>query len=182
MKSDILIKKHIAEIFKNLSQKKSIEKISIREIAIAAEINRSTFYYHFKDKADLVEWIFKTDIVETFISPTNGGWISNVRNLLETFRDCREFYKQIIAMDSYNNLRKFLYDATRKTTELYIYGRLEEKSIDPARKKFIVDFISSGYVETYIHYLENGCLEDPQWMIDLYRAICEPAIDSAISV
>ena len=62
MKSDILIKKHIAEVFKNLSQKKSIEKISIREIAIAAEINRSTFYYHFKDKADLVEWIFKTEL------------------------------------------------------------------------------------------------------------------------
>lgn len=182
MRSDLLIKKHIAEIFKRMSKKKSIERISIRDIAIAAEINRSTFYYHFKDKADLVEWIFRADIVETFVSPADGGWISNVTHLLETFRECRDFYKQIIALDSYHNLRKFLYDATLKTTESYIEDRLQGKPIDPARKIFIMDFISSGFVETYIHYLENDCREDPSWLIEIYRVIIEPAIDSAISV
>ncbi|MBR0093463.1 MAG: TetR family transcriptional regulator, partial [Lachnospiraceae bacterium] len=58
----------IAGKTKALMRTKSIDKIRITEICRAAEIERSTFYYHFKDKYDLVAWIFfygafKTDII-----------------------------------------------------------------------------------------------------------------------
>ena len=48
----------IAEKMKNLMKKKSLDKIRITEICKEAEIERSTFYYHFRDKYDLVAWIF----------------------------------------------------------------------------------------------------------------------------
>ena len=38
----------IADKMKSLMKKKSIDKIRITEICQAAEIERSTFYYHFK--------------------------------------------------------------------------------------------------------------------------------------
>ena len=58
----------IADKMKDLMKQKPIEKIRVTEICRAAEIERPTFYYHFKDKYDLVAWIFfqsanKTDIV-----------------------------------------------------------------------------------------------------------------------
>ena len=43
---------------KDLMKKKPIDKIRITEICEAAEIERSTFYYHFRDKYELVAWIF----------------------------------------------------------------------------------------------------------------------------
>ena len=48
----------IADKMKDLMKKKPIDKIRITEICKSAEIERSTFYYHFKDKYDLVAWIF----------------------------------------------------------------------------------------------------------------------------
>ena len=39
-------------------KKKPLDKIRITEICQAAEIERSTFYYHFEDKYELVAWIF----------------------------------------------------------------------------------------------------------------------------
>ncbi len=58
----------IADKMKTLMAKKSLDKIRVTEICKAAEIERPTFYYHFKDKYDLVAWIFfydafKTDII-----------------------------------------------------------------------------------------------------------------------
>ena len=58
----------IANKMKELMKHKSIEKIRITEICEAAEIERSTFYYHFQDKYELVAWIFfqaayKTDVI-----------------------------------------------------------------------------------------------------------------------
>ncbi len=48
----------IADKMKDLMKRKPIDKIRITEICEAAEIERSTFYYHFRDKYDLVAWIF----------------------------------------------------------------------------------------------------------------------------
>ena len=47
---------------------KSIDKIRVTEIYKAAEIERPTFCYHFKDKYDLVAWMFCTDAYDTDIS------------------------------------------------------------------------------------------------------------------
>lgn len=53
-----VMKLWIADKMKDLMKKKSIDKIRITEICEAAEIERSTFYYHFRDKYELVAWIF----------------------------------------------------------------------------------------------------------------------------
>ena len=58
----------IADKMRELMKQKPIEKIRVTEICKAAEIERPTFYYHFKDKYDLVAWIFfhsanKTDVI-----------------------------------------------------------------------------------------------------------------------
>ena len=57
----------IADKMKSLMKKKSIDKIRITEICQAAKIERSTFYYHFKDKYELVAWIFFQDADRTTI-------------------------------------------------------------------------------------------------------------------
>ena len=54
-------KKAIAGVFKELLLVKPLHKITINDIAEKCEINRQTFYYHFQDIYDLVEWICQTD-------------------------------------------------------------------------------------------------------------------------
>ena len=47
----------LAESFKELALKQPIEKITIKEITDKAGVIRPTFYNHFQDKYDLLEWI-----------------------------------------------------------------------------------------------------------------------------
>ena len=49
-------KRALEQSLKNLLSKKPITKITINDIAEDCGINRMTFYYHFKDIYDLVEW------------------------------------------------------------------------------------------------------------------------------
>ena len=55
----------IAEHMKQLMAAKPIEKIRVTELCRAAGITPPTFYYHFRDKYDLVAWIFYSDAFET---------------------------------------------------------------------------------------------------------------------
>ena len=50
-------KRALEQSLKNLLLKKPLTKITINDIAEDCGINRMTFYYHFKDIYDLVEWL-----------------------------------------------------------------------------------------------------------------------------
>ena len=43
--------------FKDLLKEKPFNKITVNDIANKCDINRQTFYYHFQDISDLIEWI-----------------------------------------------------------------------------------------------------------------------------
>ncbi len=57
----------IADRMKELMKHKSIDRIRVTDICRAAEIERSTFYYHFQDKYDLVAWILYQSARDTDI-------------------------------------------------------------------------------------------------------------------
>ena len=44
----------LAESFRELAMEKSIERITVREIAENCEYSSATFYRHFRDKYDLI--------------------------------------------------------------------------------------------------------------------------------
>lgn len=58
--SDIT-KRALEKSLKNMMLKKPVNKITINDIAEDCGVNRATFYYHFKDIYDLIEWSCEED-------------------------------------------------------------------------------------------------------------------------
>ena len=93
----------IADKMKDLMKKKSINKIRITEICAAAEIERSTLYYHFKDKYDLVAWIFfqsadQTDIID----------VHDAAAAMKQMKNDMLFYKRAYEDTSQNALWQYM--------------------------------------------------------------------------
>ena len=55
--SDIT-KNALAASLKKLLNRKTLNKITVKDITDDCGVNRQTFYYHFHDVYELVEWIF----------------------------------------------------------------------------------------------------------------------------
>ena len=53
----------LAESFKDLVQDHPLEKITIKNITDSAGVVRPTFYHHFADKYQLIEWILKRELL-----------------------------------------------------------------------------------------------------------------------
>ena len=93
----------IADKMKNLMKQKPIDKIRITEICKVAEIERTTFYYHFKDKYDLVAWIFFQD--------AEGINIIDVRDAAAGLNKMKQdilFYKRAYEDTSQNALWQYM--------------------------------------------------------------------------
>ena len=65
--SSLTTKKAISYALKDLLKTNPFSKITINDIAASCNINKQTFYYHFLDKEDLVEWICKEEMVVSLI-------------------------------------------------------------------------------------------------------------------
>lgn len=52
------LKDRIAAAFLTLIKQKNVDKISVKDLAEHCQISRQTFYYHYQDILEVVEWIF----------------------------------------------------------------------------------------------------------------------------
>lgn len=93
----------IADIMKRLMKSKPIDKIRITEICSEAEIERSTFYYHFKDKYDLVAWIFFHDAFVTDVIS-----VESAAESMNRMRNDYLFYKRAYEDISQNALWQYM--------------------------------------------------------------------------
>lgn len=107
-------KQWIADNMKKLMLQKPLDKIRVTEICQEAEIERPTFYYHFRDKYDLVAWIFTREAFETDILSVESAAKSMNRMRQDLF-----FYKRAYEDNSQNPLWKYMveYFVNRYTQE-----------------------------------------------------------------
>ena len=60
-----ITKRALAEALKQLMEELPFSKISVADICEQCDMNRKSFYYHFKDKYDLLNWILDTEFLGT---------------------------------------------------------------------------------------------------------------------
>ena len=58
-----ITKNALADSFKKIASSKKISDISISEITENCGLKRQTFYNYFKDKYDIIKWIYKNEVI-----------------------------------------------------------------------------------------------------------------------
>ena len=61
-----------AQAIKDLIKMTSLDKITVTDIVMRSGMTRQTFYRHFKDKYDLVNWYFEKLVLKSFRKMGNG--------------------------------------------------------------------------------------------------------------
>ena len=72
----------LADSLKEIAGSHPVEKITIKEITDKAGVIRPTFYNHFQDKFELIEWIMRTELLEPIGLLLKTGMITEAMVLL----------------------------------------------------------------------------------------------------
>lgn len=90
-------KELLAESMQELATKKSVEKITIKEITSNCGMTPTTFYNHFSDKYELLAWVYNISI-EPFLGKlgTDVFWRDCVWQSLFILTENRVFYKNAL--------------------------------------------------------------------------------------
>lgn len=110
MADSSITKMALANSLKALMQEKSFHKISINDICNGCNMNRKSFYYHFKDKYDLLNWIFDTEFREFAIRSSCLETWDLMLSLCYYLYENRKFYRKALAIDGQNSFHSHLYE------------------------------------------------------------------------
>ncbi len=98
----------IARSLKKLVLKKPFEKITVKEITDGAGVIRPTFYNHFSDKYEVIEWIYMHEVIEPGRALVETGMAQEyVRFVLARMKNDKEFYlaaSKIQGQNSFENI------------------------------------------------------------------------------
>ena len=132
---------------KKLLLKKPLDKITIRDLTEDCGISRMTFYYHFKDIYDLVEWICYEDAAQALQGKkTYDTWQEGLLQVFEAVMENKPFIMNVYHSLSREQIESYLF---RLTHDL-IMGVVNEKSqgmqLSDTDKNFIADFYKYSFV------------------------------------
>ena len=100
----------IADAMKRLMREMPIEKITTNRILENAHVSRRSFYRYFKDKYELLEWIYNYDFCRFVdVRPEKSIW-DYYPDILRSLRADPEFYGNAFVYAGQNSFRAFCFE------------------------------------------------------------------------
>jgi probable dihydroxyacetone kinase regulator len=156
-----ITKKALATSLKELLEDEPFEKISVGEICDRCFMNRKSFYYHFKDKYDLMNWIFDTEF-SLSAEPNDECFVELCRYLY----DNRSFYRRAFKIQGQNSFSAHF----RERLEPIIEARVSALYVAPT-----TEFARNFYIDAFLIAIERwlsekNCIDSDEF-VSLMRTI-----------
>lgn len=104
-------KRALAEGLKTALRSQEFDQITVADITECSEVSRNTFYYHFRDKQELVDWIFHTDLGPVLRDSRPGRtWNEALTELLARLQRSRVFYAGILRNQGQDRFSSCLFE------------------------------------------------------------------------
>lgn len=163
-----ITKRALAAALRELMQEVPFDKIQVAHICDRCDMNRKSFYYHFKDKYDLVNWIFDTEFITFAMESTSGipaddRWES-IERAFDYFYNNRDFYRKALKIKGQNSFS----DHLREYCFPLIRIRIAHLIGDEAAEDFTINFFADAIICAIERWLlDKDCMTPAQFISKL---------------
>lgn len=174
----------LAESFKELALKQPIEKITIKEITDKAGVIRPTFYNHFQDKYELLEWIITTELLNPVEPLIQNGMVNEALVLLFTnIENEKEFYTKASKLEGQNSFGSIAQACVEKVLLAVIEHSTAGKQqkyvwLTPER---IAKYYAQSMCYVVISWIQTGMTISAKELAEIYNYIIKRSMDDILS-
>ena len=162
-----MTKRALEASLKNLLLQKPLNKITINDIAEDCGISRMTFYYHFKDIYDLVEWSCMEDATRALEGKkTYDTWQEGFLNIFHAVQANKPFVMNVYRSVSRERVEQYL----KPLIHNLLLGVIEEKSagmaVSEADKSFIAYFYEHAFIGIMLDWINDNMKSAPEIIVE----------------
>lgn len=174
-------KRALEQSLKNLLLKKPLTKITINDIAEDCGINRMTFYYHFKDIYDLVEWSCLEDARKAIEEKkTYETWQQGFLQIFEAVRENKPFIMNVYKCVHREQVEKYL----KPLVDSLLLGVINEEAsnitVRQEDKEFIAQVYSYIFIGLMLDWIKDDMKENPEEIVGRLATLIKGSISAAL--
>lgn len=165
----------IREALVSLIEEKGFDALSVKDITLRADINRGTFYLHYRDKFDLLEQTEAGIIqdVENIVLQANSLNFTDfnssdnplpiVVTIFEYMKENAALMHAVLGLEGDFTFLTRLRQTIEKNLKLgFLAGLKAQNFLVPS--EYLITYILSAHFGVIQIWLKNGCLESPHEM------------------
>lgn len=177
-----MTKQALEASLKRLLLTKPVTKITINDIAEDCGISRGTFYYHFQDIYDLVEWTTREDARRVLEGNRSyDTWQQGFLNIFRAVEENKPFILNVYRHVSREQIEQFLYQVVYGLLREVVEERSAGMTVKEEDKRFIADFYKFAFVGMMLNWIQGDMKEDPEAIIARLSVLIEGDITRCLN-
>ena len=175
-------KRALEQSLKNLLLKKPLTKITINDITDDCGINRMTFYYHFKDIYDLVEWSCLEDAKRALDEKkTYETWQQGLLQIFEAVEENKPFILNVYHCVHRELVEKYLQPLVDQLLLDVINEEVGDMTVRDEDKQFIAQIYSYIFIGLMLDWIKDNMRADPQTIVNRLTKLIKGSMSEALS-
>ena len=175
-------KRALEQSLKNLLLKKPLTKITVGEITEDCGINRMTFYYHFKDIYDLVEWSCLEDAKRALKEKkTYDTWQQGFLQIFKAVQENKPFILNVYRCVHREQVEKYLQPLVDQLLLNVINDEAAGITVRDEDKQFIAQVYSYMFIGLMLDWIKDDMHEDPQQIVEKLSKLIKGSVSVALS-
>lgn len=174
-------KRALESSLKKLLLEKPLNKITVTDICEDCRISRMTFYYHFQDIYDLVEWSCQEDAGKALAgNRTVDTWQKGLLSIFNLVRENRPFVMNVYRCVSRERVERYLYDITYGLLRAVVDEKAEGLQVREEDKRFVAGFFRYAFVGVMLDWVAGDMKDDPETLVHKIDTIIHGDFRSAL--
>ena len=175
-------KRALEQSLKNLLLKKPLTKITVGDITDDCGINRMTFYYHFKDMYDLVEWSCLEDAKRALDEKkTYDTWQQGLLQIFKAVQENKPFILNVYRCVHREQVEKYLQPLVDQLLLNVINEEAAGITVRDEDKQFIAQVYSYMFIGLMLDWIKDDMREDPQQIVEKLSKLIKGSVSVALS-
>lgn len=175
-------KEALGNALKKMLAVKPIDKITVKDLVEECGVNRQTFYYHFDDVYDLLEWVFEEDANRVLPQEIfYDEWRENVLMFFHYLYDNKSFVLNIF--NSQN--RSYLLRYFKRRLHYCIHGFAvivaEGMNIEWSDLEFVCEFYANGVVGLISQWLDMNMELPPEVTEERFIKMLDGSVENMLA-
>ncbi len=165
-----------------LVEEKRFDDITVQEVIDRADVGRSTFYTHFRDKEDLFrrDWEKFLDFLAEQIKwdQAGKGSFMPIVFLFSHLADAQTFYKSLVRSQKTDGLIKAGTEHLGQRIESALNQRFRNKTAVPF--PILANYLAGEMFALLMWWLDHGMPYPPQRMDEIFHDLVNPTVQAAL--
>ena len=150
-------KESLAAALKQMMNVKPIGKITVKDLVEICGVNRQTFYYHFDDVYDLLEWVFEED-ANRFLPQkvVYEHWREDIMIYLDYLQENSTFALNVYNSNSRLYMLRYLESKMEACIRSFAVIVSEDMNIDRQDFEFVVKYYAKCAIGLISQWMDLG--------------------------